>query len=268
MLTAGVSTACLYPLPTEDALYELALGGVQRTEIFINTHSELRKSFIMSMAELLRRFDMKCCSLHPFTGEMESMMFFSPYERRVQDMLDYYKHYFAAMEALGAEVFVLHGGKAAGNVSLYAERFSRIAETAKEFGVTVAQENVARFASRSVDFLTALKKELGDQARFVLDVKQAVRSGENPDAMLEALGSSVVHVHISDHGAYGDCQLLGNGSFQIKRFLTRLSELSLDCSVMLELYRNAFGSTGELVQNYQVLERMIQSLYEQEKKSL
>lgn len=212
------------------------------------------------MAELLKRFDMKCCSLHPFTGEMESMMFFSPYERRVQDMLDYYKHYFAAMEALGAEIFVLHGGKAAGNVSLYAERFSRIAETAKEFGVIVAQENVARFASRSLSFLKELKEALGGKAKFVLDVKQAVRSGENPESMLETLGDSVVHVHISDHGAYGDCQLLGNGSFQIKRFLTRLSALSPDCSVILELYRNAFGSTGELVQNYQVLERMVQSL--------
>ncbi len=268
MLNAGVSTACLYPQPLEDALYELALGGVQQTEIFINTHSELRRSFIMSMAELLRRFDMKCRSLHPFTGEMESMMFFSPYERRVQDMLDYYKHYFAAMEALGAEIFVLHGNKAAGNIPLYAERFSRIASAAKDFGVTVAQENVARFASRSLDFLTELKKELGSEAKFVLDVKQAVRSGESPEAMLEALGGSVVHVHISDHGAYGDCLLVGSGSFRIKRFLTRLSELSPDCSVMLELYRNAFGSTADLVQNYQVLERMIQSIYEQERKSL
>ena len=260
MLTAGVSTACLYPLPTEEALYDLALGGIQNVEIFINSHSELRKSFIMSLADILRRFDMSCCSLHPFTGEMESMMFFSEYERRFDDMLDYYKHYFAAMEALGARIFVLHGGKSAGNISLYAERFRRLSEAAKEFGVTLAQENVARFASRSLSFLENIKKELGEEAAFVLDVKQAVRSGENPMNMLSVLGSSVKHVHISDHGQYGDCMLLGRGNFQVKNFLQTLSQLSPDCTVVLELYRNAFGCTADLVRNYQVLSRMVQSL--------
>ena len=183
-------------------------------------------------------------------------------------MLDYYKHYFAAMEALGAEIFVLHGGKSSGNVPLYAERFCQIAETAKEFGVTVAQENVSRCASGSAAFLAELKKALGTEAKFVLDVKQSVRSGESPEAMLETLGESVIHVHISDHGSYGDCLKVGSGSFQIKRFLSRLSEISPDCSVMLELYRSAFSSTADLIQNYQVLEHMIQSVYEQEKKSL
>lgn len=260
MLTAGVSTACLYPMPTEEALYDLALGGVQNVEIFINTHSELRKSFIMSLGDILRRFDISCCSMHPFSGEMESMMFFSEYERRFEDMLDYYKHYFAAAEALGAKIFVLHGGKSGGNVSLYAERFSRLSDAAKEFGVTVAQENVARFASRSLSFLENLKNQLGDSAAFVLDVKQAVRSGENPMKMLSALGSSIKHVHISDHGQYGDCMLLGSGNFQVKNFLQSLSKFSPDCTVMLELYRNAFGCTADLVQNYQVLCRMVQSL--------
>ncbi|MBQ8724255.1 MAG: sugar phosphate isomerase/epimerase, partial [Oscillospiraceae bacterium] len=200
------------------------------------------------------------CALHPFTGEMESMMFFSEYERRFNDMLDYYKHYFAAMDALGAKIFVLHGGKSAGNISLYTDRFNRLSETAASFGVTVAQENVARFASRSLPFLENLKNQLGDNAAFVLDVKQAVRSGENPLNMLKTLGSSVKHVHISDHGQYGDCMLLGSGNFQVKNFLQTLAKLSPDCSVMLELYRNAFGCTADLVQNYQVLSRMAQSL--------
>lgn len=264
MLKAGVSTACLYPMPTEEALYDLALGGVQHVEIFINTHSELRRSFIMSLAEIMHRFDVTCRSLHPFTCEMEPMMFFSAYERRIQDMLDYYRHYFAAMQALGAEIFVVHGNKlpaSAENISLYLERFSLLVRLGKEFGVTVAQENVARCTSRSLEFLKTMKQQMGKDARFVLDIKQAVRSKENPMSILHALGENVAHVHISDNGAFGDCLPVGSGSFPVKKFLHTLAEISPDCSVILELYRSGFRSTADLVQNYQVLNRMIQSLY-------
>ncbi|MFR6587233.1 MAG: hypothetical protein ACLUSL_05245 [Ruminococcus sp.] len=62
---AGVSTACLYPRVVEDALYDLALAGVSRVEIFINSHSELRRNFVDAMAQLMHRFEMTCCSLHP-----------------------------------------------------------------------------------------------------------------------------------------------------------------------------------------------------------
>ena len=43
MLKAGVSTACLYPQPTEESLYDLALGGVTTVEVFINAHAELKR---------------------------------------------------------------------------------------------------------------------------------------------------------------------------------------------------------------------------------
>ena len=74
MLCAGVSTACLYPRVVEEALYDLALSGVSNVEIFINSHSELRRSFVDTMARLLHRFDMTCASLHPFTCEIEPTM--------------------------------------------------------------------------------------------------------------------------------------------------------------------------------------------------
>ncbi len=260
MLKTGVSTACLYPMPLEDALYELVLGGVSRTEIFLNTHSELRRSFIMNLADLLRRFGASCSSLHPFTGEMEPLLFFSQYKRRTDDAIDYYKHYFAAMQALGAGVFVLHGAKGPVDNQLYFERFNMLSEAGEEFGIIVAQENVARCTSRSLEFLKEMKKQLGRRGKFVLDIKQAVRSGEKPDAVLEALGENIVLVHMSDHGPYGDCLTIGSGSFRVKDFLKKLSVLSPDCTVVLELYRSAFENVSDLLQNYQVLERMAKSV--------
>jgi len=265
MLKAGVSTACLYPMPVEDALYELLLGGVQNVEIFLNTHSELRKSFIMGLSELLKRFDVSCSSLHPFTCEIEPILLFSQYKRRTNDAIDYYKHYFAAMQALGAKVFVLHGNKVMGNNLLYFERFNMLSEIGSQFGITVAQENVARCTSRSLDFLKEMKAAIGDKAKFVLDVKQAVRSGENPFSIIEALANNIILVHMSDHGSYGDCLMIGNGNFKVKEFLNKLSILSPDCTVILELYRSAFENVSDLLQNYQVLNRMIENLTGDEK---
>lgn len=261
MLKTGVSTACLYPMPVEEALYELILGGVPQVEIFLNTHSELRRSFIMNLAELLKRFDVSCSSLHPFTCEMEPLLFFSQYERRTADAIDYYKHYFAAMQALRSNVFVMHGSKGSGNNQLYIERFNMLSEIGSEFGITVAQENVSRCTSRSLEFLKEMKKQLGSRAKFVLDIKQAIRSGENPTAVLEALGENIVLIHMSDHGPYGDCLTIGNGSFRIKDFLKKLSVLSPDCTVILEFYRSAFENVSDLLQNYQVFERMTESIY-------
>ena len=111
MLRAGVSTACLYPRVVEEALYDLALSGVSHVEIFINSHSELRRSFVDTLARLLQRFDMTCASLHPYTCEIEPNMLFSNYARRVDDYLEYCRYYFTAMQQLGAKVFVLHGNK-------------------------------------------------------------------------------------------------------------------------------------------------------------
>ena len=147
MLRAGVSTACLYPRVVEEALYDLALSGVSHVEIFINSHSELRRSFVDTLARLLQRFDMTCASLHPYTCEIEPNMLFSNYARRVDDYLEYCRYYFTAMQQLGAKVFVLHGNKvpaASVNKDMYFTRFRRLAELGESYGVQVAQENVAR----------------------------------------------------------------------------------------------------------------------------
>ena len=42
----GVSTACLYPLETEKALYELAKRGIKNVELFINSVDELEGSIL------------------------------------------------------------------------------------------------------------------------------------------------------------------------------------------------------------------------------
>jgi sugar phosphate isomerase/epimerase len=105
------------------------------------------------------------------------MMFFSNYERRVNDGLNYYRKYFKAMNILGAELLVFHGNKAVVPVdeNLYFDRFFRLSEVGKEYNVSVAQENVARCQCNNIPFMVNMVRQLGNVAKFVIDLKQAIR---------------------------------------------------------------------------------------------
>lgn len=261
MLKAGVSSACLYPRLLEEAVYDLAVSGIEHMEIFVNTDSELEKSVMNGIADTLKRFEITCRSLHPFTGPMEPMLFFSGYKRRILDGIEYYKKYFNAMNIIGAEIFVFHGNKKIIQLPTenYCEIYSKLVETGKSFGITVAQENVSRCQSGTLEFMSSMIDVMGDDAKFVLDVKQAFRAGENSFNIVRTLKKHIVHVHISDHGETGDCLQIGKGRFNVKQLINVLSEECPDCSVILELYKNNFDGLSDLADNYNTLCKMIEA---------
>lgn len=263
-MKAGVSTACLYPRLLEESLYDLAVNGIDCVEIFFNTDCELSKRFLGELKATLDRFEMTVASIHPYTCAIEPIMFFSPYERRVGDMIDYYKKYFAAMQFLGAQYFVLHGcrGFRLESNQLYFDRYKRIYDAGKEFGITVCQENVNLYVSGNLKFLKEMSVALGDDAHFVLDVKQCVRCGENPFDYVKAIGEKVRHVHMSDNSEKGDCLLMGRGRFDYRTFLSKLKEKGFDGAVILELYRSNFSTISDLVSSYNIIENAINRIDE------
>ena len=93
-MKAGTSTACLYPELLEKALAELMENGIKTAEIFVNTHCEVMPEFTEMLADIISRNGAECAAYHPYTCPIEPMMFFSGYDRRVKDMLDYHKYYF------------------------------------------------------------------------------------------------------------------------------------------------------------------------------
>lgn len=258
-MQAGVSTACLFPQPLEEALYELSLNGITCSELFVNADSDLTRPRVHTIRTIMERFGTACPSMHPFTSALEPLMLFTAYQRRVDDLITYYKRYFEIMNRLGAHIFVFHGNDSRHAVEpeFYCERFLRLVEAGKAEGILVAQENVSRCQSGKLHFLREMKRLLGDDAHFVLDVKQAVRAEESPINMLHMLGSHVCHVHISDHSSKGDCQLIGAGTFRIHSFLETLFQYSPDCTVMLELYRENYRGISDLISSYRMLSHMI-----------
>lgn len=259
-MKAGMSTACLYPAELEKAFRFIAENGVKNSEIFVNSHCELSDPYRGEMLALQKEYGVSVASVHPFTCPMEPMMFFTHYERRVGDMIDYCKNFFEYMNLFGAEFFVLHGNKPQNQCEdeLYFERYLRLQEAAKEFGVCVVQENVSRCTGGSLDFLKKMKKALGDKAAFVLDTKQAIRAGHDPIEMVKALGANIKHVHFSDSGKAGDCLKFGCGEYDNKTFFTELKNAGYGGSVIIELYREGYGQEKELPENYFALKKFLE----------
>ena len=254
-MKAGISTACFYPRTPEEAIGFLSAHRVPHIEVFFNSFSELKRDYLRKLRFELQNGGVKVLSVHPFTSGMEPILFFSDYERRVEDGLELYRHYFEAANQLGAGILVFHGDRRESNCSeeRYFERFLRLVRLGREFGVTVAQENVER--------CRRMRAELGDEARFVLDVKQARRAGEEPMKVLEALGQSVCHIHISDGGVAGDCLPIGDGEMDFSAFFQKLRELRYRGGVLLELYRHNYRASEELIQSYEKLRENIGRLW-------
>lgn len=254
----GVSTASLYPLHLEDAFKELAVRGVKHAEIFANCTSEGGEPYISMVRGMMDEYGMTVRSFHPFSSPMESVFLFSTYDRRVEEMLAMYRGFFESMNKLGAEIFVLHGAILSSKCSPshYIRQFRLLAETAREYGVTVAQENVCYCLSGKLEFLKMMKRELGDYAKFVLDLKQARRSGESPFEYINALGRDIVHYHISDGTDSADCLPVGMGDFDFKKLAQRLRGIDYNGSLIVELYRDNYDNFDRLKESVDRLEEI------------
>ncbi len=257
----GLSTACLYPQETETTLAYYCKKQVEICELFINTYSELAPAYIDNLRRMCQDAGLRVVSVHPFTSGFEPFMMFTDYERRFEDFLELHRQYFEACATLGATVFVLHGDRRQSVCpdERYFQRYGRLRELGKRYGVRVAQENVVRCRSHSAEFIQAMRRALMDDVSFVLDIKQAVRTQQDVFAMIEAMGECLVHVHLSDHSERADCLPIGEGTLNISKLFSALGTVGFDGSVILELYRENFNEPDELFTSLSALKSIVQS---------
>ncbi len=260
-IICGVSTASLFPMNTEDALLRLAESGVSHLEIFFNSMSEIQGPIFDQIRSTQNKYGLDIVSVHPFSSAMESTFLFSNYERRVCDMIDMYKQYFEIMNILGADIFVIHGAIKSSHCpdESYFTNFNRLAEIGNSYGIRVAQENVSYCKSGSLDFLKRMKEHLGKNARFVLDLKQAVRSSLSPFDIVEALGNSIIHCHVSDSSNIGDCLPIGQGTFDFTRLAAALERNAYKGAFIVELYRENYREYHELKASEEKLKSILQN---------
>lgn len=255
----GVSTACLYPSETEIALKALAERGIASVEVFFNSPSELEPPFLEKLRGIAREYGQKVTAVHPYSCALEPFFFFTGYKRRFEDALKVYEAYYRAAVYLDAEIVVLHGDCREGLLSddEYFNRYGEMFLHAKRSGVILAQENVERCKSRSAAFIKNMRETLGGDVRFVLDMKQAIRSGETPFTMLEAMGSAVCHLHLSDSTADKDCLPPGSGGFDFKELFNRVKALNNGADGVVELYRSNYKTIDDLYISYSFLDAIL-----------
>ncbi len=263
-MNIGVSTASLYPLETEAALELLCKAGVHNTEIFFNAPCELKDSFVDILLDIKKNYGINVKSVHPTMSLAESFMIFSAYERRFYEALDEYRRYSEIAAELGAKYIIMHGGKPNGILSdeEYCERYMSLKEATLENGVTVLQENVVRFRAGDIDFMRSMRKILGSEAEFCLDIKQSLRCGYDPVEQTAEFIDNIKHFHISDHSPASDCMLPGKGGFDFGAFFAATSALGYDGDFMIEVYRDSYSEYSEIFDSYAKLKKLLQNCSE------
>lgn len=258
-MQAGISTACFYPRLTEESMHLLAAHGIPCCEIFVNTLSEIEPEYVKELRRIADSGGTQIVSLHPFTSAFEPFMLFTNYERRFRDAVEWHKHYFDAMNLLGARIFVLHGDRRESPLpdEAYYERFAALRDLGKQYGITVAQENVGRCKSHSLDFLENMARYLDGDLHLVYDNKQARRSQVDELAFLERLGRHICHVHISDATDSCDCTAIRPDSVHIAPVIQTLRAIGYTGAVLVELYRDLIQDENAVFQSWKALKNLL-----------
>ena len=259
----GISTASLYPTLLEDALEQLIQRQIPVAELFLNTFSELSAELRTTVRSMLDAGATKAISVHPFTSVLESSLFFTSYSRRFEDGVELYRRYFDYAAQMGAKILVFHGNHR--NTSRppqrYYERFARLRQVAKENGIILAQENVYAHCSQDLSFLVEMRRYLQDEVEFVLDNKQALRGGQDPMEMAEALGDRVVQLHLSDSIPGKDCLPPGEGSFDFHQYFSILKEKGYSGDGVIELYHNSYEFSQQLFDSREYLQNIVDQVF-------
>ncbi len=223
IMNIGISTSCFYPTTTEETLERIAALGFREIEVFANAPSESTIPYATQFKKSASALGLKVIAFHPFSSFAETYCLFGAYERRRQDFYDIYKGYFAAASAMGADIFNFHGCRSewAMTDEQYCDIYHKLYCIAQEEGIRFSQENVNRHYGGKVDFVRNIKRLLKNDVYFTLDVKQAMRSGEDPCDMRDAMGESLIHFHASDHQEDGSCALPGKGVCRYEDILNK-----------------------------------------------
>lgn len=258
----GVSSACFYPVETENALKTTGEYGFRNVELFLNSHSEITDDFIDKIISIKEKYKLNIVSVHPFASFAESFYLFSSYQRRYTDILPLYDRLFAVTAKLGADIFIFHGAKIPGTISdeEYCKRFAQLIGMGKKYGVRVCQENVVHHRSQSPDYLKMMRDNIGEDFNVVLDIKQAHRAGFSPYDFIEKLGESIVHIHISDRNSEKDCITPFKGEFDFASLFKTMQKIGYKGKYIIELYEWSYEKSDEIFEAYEKLQKFAEKL--------
>ena len=253
-MNIGMSLACFYPMTPEQSVTEAKKLNIDICEIFLNTFSEMEESYISRLKNICDANRLRVHSIHPFTSAMENYLFFSPYSRRIEDAVKFYRRYAEIAKFFGASVVNIHGDRGMGLESLenYVNCLEPLRRLQDETGVCFALENVFFSSVAHPEFVERLRQCVPD-IRFTFDIKQAVKGGQDPYMLAQAMGDSIVNFHINDCDPEHICLLPGQGSIDFDRIASILKN-SYSGPALIEVYRKNFQGIEDIAESKNFLE--------------
>lgn len=260
----GLSTANFFPeIDTEDMIDLYGRSGVPTIEVFLNTFSEMTEDFIAVLTSRLDKYDMTVNSVHAMSSMIEPCLF-DRHDRRRKDYLDIYQNTLKCVRALGSDIYTFHGPldlmAAPASYDHLAACYDELYQRAEDAGVKLAQENAARHAAQSPDFIREMKGRMKRRMLHTFDIKQAVRAGIDPYDYLEVIGDDLVNVHLNDNDSEHFCLRPGQGSFDFDHFFQTLKRNGYEGNGILELYRHNFEGEADLLAARHQLEQQVTAL--------
>ena len=252
----GISTACFYPMLTEDA-FDIICDKLKYKvcELFLNTQSETEIEYLKNIKAKADGSGVKIAAVHPYLAGYEHFMFFTEYKRRTFESIKLYDMFFEAAQFLGSDYVVFHGigGKdLQTSVEEYAEIFLLTAEEAKKFGVELLHENIGYINS----YIKELVKVAPD-IRFTLDFKHTITRGYDVADIIESMGKNIAHIHLNDMCTItGDtisktdtCRLPFFGILNYSEIFKKLTDINYIGNFITEVYRYNYTGESEIIES-------------------
>lgn len=266
----GISTASLFQnASTLEAPALLKGMGVEKAEVFLNTFSEYEPAYISALRKQVDETGLQVYSIHPLSVQFEAQLF-SIHPGQKADALALYRKILEGGKRLGATHYTMHGAlQLSGSVgTVRNHRLDKLATVldellgvAEDAGMQLCLENVSWCCCNRPEVVTGLKERLGDgRLKFVLDIKQAVRGGQDPFAFIEAMGTDIANIHVCDYAYEAEglkLKMPGDGAFDFAHMKHTLGEKGCKCPAFIEVYSDMYRNLNELEHCYRKLKTVL-----------
>jgi sugar phosphate isomerase/epimerase len=238
----GTTSMVFWQTGLVEGIQTTAQLGFDSIEIWVSHFRKETGLSVGELAALLKRTGMSC-TIH---APIRDINIASVNEGIRRESTDQQIEAVELCAALGGELVVVHPGQRSSKRSdpcehweHQADSYVRILEAAQAHGVTVTVENMEwekeNELVRTVTDIERLQGMIGDfHLPVTLDITHLADT-ERCIAAIDALGDSIVHVHVSDFGEKRHIPL-GSGTLDLKRILQRLQERRFGGILSFEIF--------------------------------
>jgi sugar phosphate isomerase/epimerase len=239
MISIGMSTSCVFPLPLEEAFRLARLAGFDGVEIMVTNDKATQDA--ATLRALSRSYGIPILSIHaPVLLATQLVWGVSPAVKLERSA--------ALAEAVGATTVIVHPPFRF--QSAYARIFERTAnEVGERFAVDVAVENMFTWTIGGRDVRAYAPSPYPtdlDVRAMTLDFSHAALAGRDSLELALAMGSRLRHVHLCDGlgGTLLDEHLIpGHGSQPVAEVLGYLSKTRWNGSIVAEVHTHGARTT-------------------------